>query len=80
MGKADVAAREYLSDPTRFADLFNHGAFGGEELVDSSELRTSDSSVVVASTEGRRDLMREWARMEGGSAAYALLGIDEYCR
>ena len=77
MGKADVAAREYLSDPTRFADLFNHGAFGGEELVDSSELRTSDSSVVVASTEGRRDLMREWARMEGGGAAYALLGVEE---
>ncbi|MBO7675022.1 MAG: hypothetical protein J6S63_08440 [Atopobiaceae bacterium] len=77
MGKADVAAREYLSDPARFADLFNHGAFGGAGLVDPRELRAADSASTSGGSEGRRDLMREWARMEGCGATYALLGVEE---
>ncbi|MBR1770475.1 MAG: hypothetical protein IJ747_00420 [Lachnospiraceae bacterium] len=45
MGKHDVAAYEYLSQPKYFADLFNAKLFGGRQVVDSKKLMEADSRV-----------------------------------
>jgi hypothetical protein len=80
MGKVDVAARAYLSDPARFADLFNHEAFGGDEVIHPSELREADTTKASGNTERRRDLLKRWARLEDDKAAYAILGLENQTR
>ncbi len=80
MGKVDAAARTYLSDPARFADLFNHEAFGGEEVIRPSELREADTTRASGNTERRRDLLKRWARLEDDNAAYAILGLENQAR
>ena len=77
MGKMDEAAKEYLSNPDRFADLFNHEAYGDEQVVDPKLLRPVDSVSTSAASERRRDLLRSWMHMEGEDAAYALLAIED---
>ena len=77
MGKADVEAKRYLSDPERFADLFNHEIYSGEAVVDPNCLRPTDTVDASVGREEKRDLVREWARKGGDGTIYALLGIEE---
>lgn len=77
MGREDAAARFYLSDPERFADMFNHEAFGGEGVIDPSELREADTSDIAGGTERRRDIFKRWVPRSGGRATYAILGLEE---
>lgn len=77
MGKEDVAARKYLSDPERFADVFNHKIFDGEGVINPKSLREADASKIVGDTEKRRDLLKEWVIKSDGGAAYAILGLEE---
>ena len=38
MGRKNDVVLEYLKDRTRFADLYNGGCFGGEQIVTAEEL------------------------------------------
>lgn len=61
MGREDVMAKKYLSDPARFADLFNHTIYGGEEVIEPARLRATDTSAASGDTEKRRDILKELA-------------------
>ena len=81
MGKADVATREYLRDPARFADAFNYAVYGGEHVVRAEELKPVDSTSFATlpkskTVEKHRDGIRLWQAMSDEHAAYALFGIE----
>ena len=42
MGKNDTIMREYLSDRSRFADLFNGALFGGKTVIRPEQLQQAD--------------------------------------
>ena len=81
MGKADIATREYLKDPVRFADAFNYAVFGGEHVVRADELKPVDSASFASlpknkTIEKHRDGIKLWQAMSDEHAAYALFGIE----
>lgn len=77
MGKEDVAARKYLSDPARFADLFNHEVYGGRAVIDPFELDEADPTELSGSVEKDRDICKDWVRKSDGRTTYAVLGLEE---
>ena len=83
MGSIDEATRKYMDDPSRFADLFNFAAYGGEQVIQADSLRPLDSVSVAlpkrgkkASIERRRDGLKVWQVKSDGRVAYAILGVE----
>ena len=42
MGKGNAAVRQWMSNPKRFADLFNGMVFEGEQVIRPEELEPAD--------------------------------------
>lgn len=84
MGTTDVATRAYMSDPARFADVFNYAVYGGSPVIQPGELKPIDSAAITSAVMGdaedserRRDGLRLWKAMSDDNAAYALLGMED---
>ena len=69
MGKPNIAVNHWLSDNSRFADLFNGIVFGGEQIVRPEELEPMDreADILITDKEGRekgvqryRDIVKRW--------------------
>ncbi|MDE5746099.1 MAG: Rpn family recombination-promoting nuclease/putative transposase [Acetatifactor sp.] len=48
MGKRDLALKSYLSDPVRYADVYNGSVFGGVQVLDASQLEEAGTVVTKA--------------------------------
>lgn len=59
MGKEDICLRNYLSDPRRYADLWNGGLFEGQQLVRAEELAPIDTIQTKADREHMVERMRD---------------------
>ena len=66
MGQIDIAAKEYMKDPRRFADAFNGGLFKGKKIIDPDKLRELDPEEILlpdmgsdkAARKKERDLLK----------------------
>lgn len=84
MGKIDIEMKNYMSNPERFADLFNFLIYGGQPIILADALTPLDTNEkAVFLREGERepsqrfrDLVRLWSVMEDGHAVYAILGLE----
>lgn len=69
----DTVDYVYLSDNSRYADLFNGVLFGGEQVLDGAMLEERDSRMVVSKGKSKaRDIVRKY----GEGAAYMVLGVE----
>lgn len=48
MGKRDLSLKSYLSDPARYADVYNGSVFGGVQVLDASRLEEAATVVTKA--------------------------------
>lgn len=48
MGKKDLSLKTYLSDPVRYADIYNGSVFGGVQVLDASQLEEAGTVVTKA--------------------------------
>lgn len=48
MGKKDLSLKTYLSDPVRYADVYNGSVFGGVQVLDASQLEEAATVVTKA--------------------------------
>lgn len=46
MGKKDLALKSYLSDPMRYADVYNGSVFGGAQILDGAQLEEAGTAVL----------------------------------
>lgn len=86
MGKTDVCTKEYISNPTIFADAFNYYFFHGKQVVKPEELTVQEvtecsltygeENGLIVPNQKFRDVMRLWTVMTGKNATYMLLGIE----
>ena len=71
--KKDTVDYVYLSDNSRYADLFNGVLFGGEPVLDVTGLEERDLKAVVdMKTTKVKDLVRKY----GKDATYVVLGVE----
>lgn len=85
MGKIDAITYEYMSDNTRFADVFNYYLYDGRRVIQADKLHELDSRELIMpygndgakeTIQRFRDLMKYSCAMEDDNAAYLLLGIE----
>ena len=50
LGKKDLSLKTYLSDPVRYADVYNGSVFGGVQVLDASQLE--EAATVVTKADG----------------------------
>ena len=78
--------RSYLSDPDRFAQIYNNAVFGGERILQADNLKELDASASrtigldpkeIESISKERDLLKLYEyKEEGNRAVFAVLGIE----
>lgn len=56
----DLIDYTYLSDNSRYADLFNGVLFGGEEILAGERLKGEDTKLVMSSGERKMDDIEMW--------------------
>jgi hypothetical protein len=84
MGKIDILTKDYMSDPTRFADAFNYFMFGGRHIIREETLNELDptESIIIATdkdtdvTQKFRDVIKQCILMENEMAVYLILGAE----
>ena len=73
MGKRDLSLKSYLSDPVRYADVYNGSVFGGMQVLDATQLEEA-ATVATKADEG---ILRETTcdiamRQRAGGGMFAL--------
>lgn len=84
MGQADIETKEFMSDPARFADAFNHLLFDGEQVIKPDELHELDTTEIALPygidakepVQKARDVLKGWTFMYDDQAIYAILGVE----
>ena len=85
MGKIDARTYEYMSNNSRFADIFNYYLYDGNKVIkpenlhelDTRELAMPYGEEKVADTIQRyRDILKYMSAKTDDKAAYLLLGIE----
>ena len=83
--KADAVTKNYLSDPTVFADVFNYFIHGGRQCIQSEQLEERDTTKItlpygadgaVVPVQKYRDVQKLYAAMTDGETEYVLYGIE----
>ncbi|MDD3794850.1 MAG: Rpn family recombination-promoting nuclease/putative transposase [Lachnospiraceae bacterium] len=78
MGTPDVVCNTYLENPMRFADVINHGIFGGLPVIDPKKLEAMDSgSSVYGGTKKARDIVKKYY---DGKVVIGIIGIEDQTR
>jgi hypothetical protein len=84
MGKIDILTKDYMSDPSRFADAFNYFMFGGRHIIREetlTELDPTESVIIMTDkdtdvTQKFRDVLKQCILMENEMAVYLILGAE----
>lgn len=84
MGKKDILSNEYMSDPERFAAIFNYYLNDGKEIIKPSELVNQDTKEYLSILGVKdkdviqkfRDILKRCCIKDGKDATYVLLGIE----
>ena len=85
MSKIDNAARKYMGDKERFADLFNFFMYAGEQVIKPDDLTEMDATEIALpvtnsgksiSVKKFRDMLSGAGIMTDGKAAYVILGLE----
>lgn len=83
--KTDTITKDYISDTTVFADVFNYFIYGGEQVIRPEQLEERDPTEialpygadgVAAPIQKFRDVQKLYAAMTDGSLEYVLYGIE----
>ena len=88
MGAIDAEAKEYLSNPGRFADVFNFWLYNGREVIRPENLKELDTTAIALpyGTEGHepvqkfRDVLKLYAAKRDERMVYMVLGLEEQTR
>ena len=83
MGKKDTVTKEYMRDPTVFADAFNKYLYHGRQVIKPEKLKELDSTeIAVPYGSGDAGVPEQRYRdvvktvMTDGNMAYCILGIE----
>ena len=85
MGKVDTATKNYLTQSSVFADIFNFYLYEGQQVIDPGQLKELDPAELSMPygmdrkgepVQRYRDLFKALSAMEDQRAAYLLLGIE----
>ncbi len=76
MGELDAVDYKYLSDNSRYADLFNGVLFSGEQVLTPEKLKGEDTKLVVTSETLWRERKRDLIKKYENGVSYAVLGIE----
>ncbi|MBQ7920617.1 MAG: Rpn family recombination-promoting nuclease/putative transposase [Lachnospiraceae bacterium] len=76
MGELNAVDYKYLSDNSRYADLFNGVLFGGEQVLIPDKLTGEDTKLVTTNETVWRERSRDLIRKYENGASYAVLGIE----
>ncbi len=83
--KADTITKDYISDTTVFADVFNYYIYGGDQVIRPEQLDERDPTEIALpyGTDGAavpvqkfRDAQKLFAAMTDGDLEYILYGIE----
>lgn len=83
--KADTITKDYISDTTVFADVFNFYVYGGDQVIRPEQLEERDPTEIALpyGTDGAavpvqkfRDAQKLYAAMTDGDLEYVLYGIE----
>ena len=81
--KADTITKDYISDTTIFADVFNYYIYGGKQVIQPEQLVERDSTEIAlpygadgATTpiQKFRDVQKLYTAMTDGDIEYILYG------
>ena len=80
MRKKEIAAKKYMSDTVRFADVFNYLIYGGKKVIDPAGLTEVDTA---ASAVGKKDALQKYRDVlkaavikQDEKMSYVLLGVE----
>ncbi|MBQ7920636.1 MAG: Rpn family recombination-promoting nuclease/putative transposase [Lachnospiraceae bacterium] len=76
MGEKNAVDYKYLSDNSRYADLFNGVLFGGEQVLIPEKLLGEDTKLALTGGTVWRERDRDLIRKYENGASYAVLGIE----
>ena len=85
MGKIDALTKQYMSNSSVFADVFNFYIYGGEQVVRPENLHPLDTTAIGIPfgkekkgqpVQKYRDILKYVTAMEDEKAAYLVLGIE----
>ena len=83
--RVDTITKDYISDTTVFADVFNYFIYDGEQVIRPEQLEERDPTEIALpyGTDGAavpvqkfRDVQKLYAAMTDGSLEYVLYGIE----
>ncbi len=85
VGATDTRAKEYLSDPVRFSDIFNFWLYDGRNVIRPEGLKEMDTTAIALpyGSEAQepvqkfRDVLKLYAAMKDDRAIYLVLGLEE---
>ena len=88
VGAIDTEAKAYLSDPGRFADIFNFWLYKGREVIQPDNLEEMDTTAIALpyGAEAQepiqkfRDVLKLYAAMKDERIVYLVLGLEEQTR
>lgn len=83
--KADTVTKDFVSDSTVFADIFNYYIYGGQQIIQPEKLTERDSAKIALSygTDGTRvpvqkfrDVQKLYTSMTDGKIEYVLYSAE----
>lgn len=73
MGKRDLSLKSYLSDPVRYADVYNGSVFGGVQVLDATQLEEAATVATKADEGVLREITCDIAmRQKAGGGMFTL--------
>ena len=85
MGKKDTLTKEYMSRNDIFADIFNYVLYGGNPVIEASELIDKDITEIalpfgkdgeLVPIQRYRDILKGYISKESPDSIYVLLGVE----
>ncbi len=82
MGRIDAETKAFMSDPFRFADVFNYLIYGGQQVIKPEDLKPLDATEIAipygnnarVPEQKYRDVLKLVSIMQDGKAVYVVLG------
>ncbi len=83
--RADTITKDYISDTTIFADVFNYYIYGGKQIIQPEQLEERDTTELILpyGADGAavpyqkfRDVQKLYKAMTDGKLEYVLYGVE----
>ena len=83
-GKLDIDSKAFMLDPSRFADAINYYIYDGKQVVNSEDLKPTDTTAIafpygdnaIEPIQKFRDVLKKWVVKTDGKGIYAIFGIE----